>query len=492
MKKRWNALIITCLILFVLTLAATVIFFLPAYRVNRVYTMIDRGRYDVVEKEFPKLSNSGKDQVVKNLDAHAADLAEKYITGERDFLHTAASFDAIGVIDTTGTIQAKYMDKINRNEYKKAFYGLIDTNSFDTVQYAEAREAMETVQPRLDNNTRESIMVEILNDAYAKYLDGTVSEDYISNVASTVMGRAFYEAHDYALLVMNNVTAVKTYRALYEEADAAYASSNYFQTINICDTVQVDPLDTTYQEQFAALRARAYEEGKTYYGDLLKEYIRLDDKVNANRLLGEIERFYQGDFDVASAKADLASPWQKAYIKLAGETDKALKEALKDEDGNPTMEDSVYKKLAPDSFMLYDIDKDKTPEFIAFNSKQVSKDMTPCFIFRADKENYVYVGFVNIVNFCTDEYVISIPEDSDGSASEEASLVAYSKDGLSVEKTVVKTSDGYTVDGASTNDVDFLSAQKSITEHSTGKGVKQQKQALLTGAENFVLSYTEE
>ena len=96
------------------------------------------------------------------------------------------------------------------------------------------------------------------------------------------------------------------------------------------------------------------------------------------------------------------------------------------------------------------------------------------------------------MNFCTDEYVTSIPEDSDGSASEEASLVAYSKDGLSVEKTVVKTSDGYTVDGASTNDVDFLSAQKSITEHSTGKGVKQQKTALLTEAENFVLSYTEE
>ena len=490
MKKTWNRVIIISFIIILLELAGAVVFFMSPYKMYTLFERIDAGQWSKAKEIYDGMSSEQQAEAMSYMDDYALTVCQEYIDGEKSFTHTAASFDAINSIDATGSISASYMPDICHNEYKRAINELFDANrKFDTSKAFDAQNNIAAVQQRMDNPTREQIMIEMLNEKYQSFLDGTLSESDISSFAAIISGMAYSEAHSYVGVIVNNVSSVKRYRELYNEAEIMLDSDEYFGVMDICKVVVVDAYDTKYQELYSTLYEKAYITGKTYYSKILDSYVAADDSENAMLLMEKIEQYDGSDIDLGNAKKDLADDWQKKYIDIVDNVDAILQMELSASDLGQYILDNEYKNLKPDSVLLHDIDADGIPELFLFNKAQMDKDYVGCFIFGYNEENYSYLGFVNVMELCTDSNIIATPAAFDRTIGEEYVLMSY--DGSSITETAsCQNIDGtYYADYAAVSDVDYLSAQSSILSHSNGKGIADMEYVDIKDSESYIIAF---
>ncbi len=478
MKKRWNILIISCWVMIIAIVVAWFIFLGPNYLTYRVFHKVGAGNWSGVTKEYNALSTIDKNRVDANLEDFATVVTQEYIDGKRTFASAAASFDAIDALDKDATLYKKYMDNICENEYRRAISELVRSYiSFDGELQNSSKRSIEAVEKRLDNTARERIMIEMLNEWYESFIKGTVTEEEIGILANIVTGLSVYEATDYVDVIRTNVHSVKTYRGYYDEAKAAYDAQNYFQAINICDQVEVDPMDADYAEKYRALSELARADGKIYYEKLLNEYVDMQDAVNANTLIARLTEIYGSDFDSEGAKLALAQPWQRAFLSV-----------LKDPE-NIVKKEAGVSSVSADSMYLYDIRDDGTPELFLFDSKKTGGDATLVYVFAAENESYVYAGTVYLVSFCSDSHLLALPDGFTSGADEAAALLSFDGSKLVQEKYCYQSGEKYYVDGAESSDVDYLTAQSACVENSLSQGIADMKTKKMSEGEDYILTF---
>ncbi len=486
MRKTWNRVIIITWFLIALLGAAGFFFLMPYFKTWQVFRTIDKGGWDKITGEYGNLSESEKEMVDRNLPAYSAFIAKEYVEGERTFIYTAAAFDAIGLIDSTG-LQAQYMPDIAKNEYISAVLDMVNlAKSYDVSAANEAQKRIDSASARLDLETREQIMTELLNINYPLFLNGQMSEIRLTALCDFVKGNAMYDAKDYAADIENNVKAILEYRKLYEDAEKYYEDNNFFQVYNICENVQVDPLDKLYEEKFSRLWTRADIAGKDYYMDELDSYIATGDKVNAAALMARLEDYFGDDINLEDARVKIAEDWQRTYIDVMEHMDVIIRSNNTDAEGKQIISDEDMKKLEPDRMLLMDMQGDGVPELILFNSKKAKDSTTPCFFFNFKNKRYGYLGLYSVTHFTGgSQFVYSMV----GGDNEETILYDYNGTSIDAASQASKEGDTYIVNGAEATDVDYLAERDDIINHASETGRSFENASPTDKYVSYILAY---
>ena len=278
-------------------MAATVIFLHPYYKAQMVYNSINEGNWIETKDNYDKLSDAKQDRVQKYLSGYARWITEQYATGEISYDEAVASFDAINSIDESGTLYVTYMTEINKNEYVKAILGIHEAEvAYDNAKLYEYRNVLNSVMQRLDSDSRENLLVNMLNMQYEKFLNEEITADSMKCFCSVVESNSYYAAYDYSAVISQNVDYVINYRSIYENAVVKFDEKDYFAVMDMCTSFEIDPADTLYKANIEALYADAYETGKTYYKDELDAYVSAGDKDAAISLMSEIQNRYGEEY----------------------------------------------------------------------------------------------------------------------------------------------------------------------------------------------------
>ena len=490
MRKTWNRVIIITWFLIALAAAAGFFFLMPYYKTWQVFRTIDKGGWDKITEEYSHLSASEKEMVDKNLPNYSAFIAQEYVDGKRSFVYTAAAFDAIGLIDNTG-LQSQYMPNIAKNEYIASVMEMVNlAKSYDVSAANEAQKGIDSASARLDIETREQILTELLNINYPLFLNGQVSEVRLKALCDFVKGNAFYAAKDYAADIENNINAIIEYRKLYDEAEKCYEDNNFFQVYNICENVQVDPADTLYDGKFNQLWTRADIAGKEYYLKELDTYIATGDKVNAAALMARLEEYFEDDINLDEQRVKIAEDWQRTYIDVMEQMDVIIRNNMNDADGKPILAEADMKKLEPDRMLLIDMQGDGVPELVLFNSKLAADSATPCFFINFRNKRYGFLGLYNVTHFSAGaEFVYSVV----GGDNEETILYEYNGTSIDATSQASKEGETYIVNGAEATDVDYLAERDEIINHAKETGRGFENASPIDKYVSYILSYgTEE
>lgn len=490
MKKTWRNVIIISLILVVIEITATFILVHPYFETQLVYNSISEGNWIETKENYDKLSSTQMERVQEYLPAYAAWEARQYATGEVTYEEAAATFDAINAIDESGTLYSTFMYDISKNEYVKVFRELhrVET-SFDNTEIYTLRQTLNAISLRLDNSSREELLVMLLNEKYQEFLDEEISVDSAKSFVSLVVSNSIYDAYEYALVIGNNIDCVVNYRAIYENAKLCFDEEDYFTAMDLCSDIKLDPKDTTYQTLFSDLYTQAYDTGKTYYGEKLDYYVMTGANEEAVNLMAEIDLRYGDDFDTGDYKEDLAEDWQKACVELASNWESDLKANLAETETGEYILDNEYDNLKPDSLLLYDVDGNEIPELFLFNSSRADNSYVECFVYAYVEDEYKYMDYINVMNFCNTSSLVAFPTAFDRTVGEECVLVEFDGTSFTFGTECQKIEDVYYVDGYEVSDADYLSAQSKVLANINEKVIGNSKYSSLTDSERYILSY---
>lgn len=490
MRKTWRKTIIISLVLIAIEAVAAVIFLHPYYNKQKVFDEIENGRWESTDRYYNKLSVGQQEDVQSCLDDFGAYLCRQYIDGELTYSQTAAAFDAINAIDASGILMNKYMSRVSCNEYKQSVIKLCEASlGYDNSTVYAMNDNIRLVQQRMTNEMREQALIELMNETYQDFLDGKAGVENVNALLSTVSGLSSDVAYAYVDVISNNVACVILYRDVYARAEQYFENASYFEAMDLCRNVDVDPSDTRYRDLFDALYNDASETGKIYYEGLLESYITSGDKKKALELMDSIRKCYGDDFDLTALKEKLAEDWQIAYIDCIENLDRTLEGKLKTFETGQYILEHEYDKLKPDSIVLHDIDDNGVPEMFLYNSSQKDNDYIGCFIYTYTGGHCEFVNFVNVKSFCRDSYLIGFPIAFGRSEGDECSLVQFDGSNLTQIAYCQEIGSTYYVDGTESNDVDYLSARTSILSHADAYNVGNSKGASLDEGETYILAY---
>jgi len=490
LKKTWRKIIIISLVLVVLEVVGIMVFLHPYYKIQTVFNGIDNGNWIETQESYDELNDKQKQKVQSYLNDYAAYITGEYLQGEIEYQLVAAMFDAINCIDETASISKNYMSSINHNEYKLAIKRLYTANAaYDTEAAYDAQMDISSLNLRMDNATRESIMVELLNEQYYAFINEEVSATTVHSYADIIAAIAYYDAYAYVPVVKSNVDYVVKYRELYATASNYMNEQKYFEVMDICKQVHVDSLDTNYATKYAELYSDAYDTGKTYYGDLLDSYAASKDKANTALLIEVIQMYYGDDFDVSSAEETMLEPWESAYVTFLENYEVSLQTDLNNSETGQYILMNEYENLRPNAMFLYDIDKNGIAELFLFNDAHAEDEYTGCFVYGYQNNTPTYIGFVNVKNFCSDSYIVAFPEGFDRETGDECSLVVYDGTSFSVESYCQYIGEVYYVDGKEVDDVAYLSAQSAILAHVNEIKVKNSGYVSITDGKKYIMEY---
>ena len=490
MKKTWRNIIITSLVLVIVEISITLLLLHPYYKAQVVYNSIDDGNWIETQENYEKLSDSQKERVQGYLFDFAAWEARQYAIGKIEYEKIAAIFDAVNAIDETGTIYNQFMPNINKNEYVKALEGLYDAEmSIDNNAVYECRNTINAVSLRLDNNSREELMIAVLTNKYQEFLNEQIGPENVQCMISIVTTNSIYQAYDYANVISNNVDKVLEYRAVYENAKVKLEEEDYFAVIDMCKNLQVDTNDTIYQGLISELYTQAYETGKTYYLGKLDTLVIQGEKEAAVNLMADIQARYGDDVDVSDVKADLAEDWQKEYIKFVEQWENNLKLSLEEFETGEYILEHQYDNLRPNSILLYDVDNNSIPELFLFKSENINNIYVECYMYGYIEDKCRFLGYVNLMKFCTTSEMVAFPENFERESGEECQLVQFDGEELSFETKCQKIEDVYYVDGYQVSDADYLSAQSQVLANISQDAITNLKNSTLEDAEKYILAY---
>ncbi|MGN0436563.1 MAG: hypothetical protein ACI4D8_08045, partial [Wujia sp.] len=315
MKKTWIRIIVISFFLVAIEAVGTLIFIRPYLNRNQVFQTIYDGQLSKSQKYYDLLNDRGKQAVSDYFDGYAAWMCEEYIAGKLSYERMSAGLDAINSIDETGTVFAKYKDLVNENELVATIIKLrtADVGYDSDAKYA-AQETMTGLMQRMDSDTREAIMVKFLNQRYMGFLEGSVSPEDMKGYAGIVMGVSYYDAYIDAGTIVANVDYVMGYRVKYDEILTLISDQQYFEAMDLCGSVILEPSDTTYIELFSNAYNEAYSLGRDYYPQVIDDYINEDKLSEAVELLTKLETIYGDDIDSSAIQEKMATDWMKGYI----------------------------------------------------------------------------------------------------------------------------------------------------------------------------------
>lgn len=489
MKKTWNRLIIICFVLLAVVACGAILFLMPYYNEYKVFDGIEAGQWTEVKQSYEALDSDRQKAVQEMLPDYAKHVCLEYQTGEKDYIYTVAAYDAINSIDETKEICTKYNTLVNRMEYRDAIEKIYNANqNYNNQDVVEANETIRNINLRLDADTKKEVVIEVLNEKYQQFLAQEINVDSMNNYLAIINSVAT-DASDYATVIANNAQVVQSYRQLYDTAQNAYDTEDYFTAINICQSVELDPMDAEYKDKYLSLYQLAYATGMNYYDSMLDNYISIGDNQNALDLLDKLEKYYSDDMNIQKYKLKMASDWQKAYVNLAENADAEIQKALKDTEDGINVLETQYKDIKPDSVLLYDVDKDGVPEAFFYNSLERNETYVSCFIFTYRDDAVQYLGYAKVRSFCSDSTFIAFPWASTRTSGDEYCLKRY-EDGVLTDGTYVQNIDGaYYVNEQTVEETEYLSAQSEVLSASLEKGVKDCDTAELKDSESYILAY---
>lgn len=488
MKKTWRNIIIVFWILIALEGTAAFIVLNPYFKIQRLFEGVEAGNWQVTQENYDNLNYSQQQKVQGYLDDYAIHLCEQYLKEKVTYEQIAASFDAINSIDETGKIMITYMPDVTYNEFKKDIKGIEDANrAFDSNKAFELSKQLRAVRLRIDNTSKEQALMEMLNETYVKYLNEEMTSEQALAFAETLAGMSYTDAAEYITVISNNIACVEEYRQIYADAQAAFDDEDYFKAIELLELATPDSHDTKYLASFENLHEEAYSTGKTYYTDLLNEYVQTGMKVEAVSLMEKISECYGDEIDLTSVKQDMADEWQLAYIDRMLDEEARKNDLSGFETGRYILE--RYDRLKPDSVVLHDIDGNGIPEMFLFSSKDVGNDYIGCYIYTYREGECKFVNYVNVKSFCRDSYLIGYPIAFSRDGGDEDSLVQYDGANLTQISYVQKIGETYYVNGEETDDVDYLSERTTILAHADAYNVGNSKSASIEEGEGFILAY---
>jgi hypothetical protein len=493
LNKKWRKIIITSMIILFLEVAGSLIFLFPYYRMQRVFNSIDKGQWTKTQEYYDGLNDSQKEKADSYMDAYGAYITERYVDGDITYLQAAASFDAINSISDNTEVFDKYTPDIDRNEYVKLVNQLFNANiNKNTEKKYETISALSDIQKRMSADTREGILVELLNRKMEEYMSGSLSYDDMHTFAHLVTGMSINTAYDYAYTVEAYVQNMEDFRAKYSDVESLISDEDYLGAITLIDEQQLYDFDKEYYELYQTTRQTAYDEGLSYYPVLLQSYIDAGDTEKAMTLVAALEPVYGSDMDLDFVKDALMTDWQRACISRLGDWESYLKTELGNDDTGKYILENVYDELKPDSLVLHDINEDGYPELLMFNSGKLDGDYVGTFIFGYDGSEYKYMGYVNIISFGISSNLVAFPICFGRDAGEEVCLYNYNGETLSAGSSAQKIGSAYYVDGAESSDIDYLSAQTAIMLNQDVTRIQNSGYVSIDDYREYVITYENE
>lgn len=465
MNKKWKITIITSLVIFALEIAGAAFFLLPYLRVQKVFNSIKQGQWSDATMYYEKLNSDKKDIVNSHLDAYGAYVAYRYNKGELSYLEASASFDAINSISATSEVFDKYTPGINRNEYVRLMEELFTANKMkNSEKKYETIAQITDIQKRITSDVREGILIEMLNKKLDQYVKGNLVYEDVILFSGIVRGNSINSAYDYSYTIEALSYNIKNYRAKYDELDAMYDKKQYFEIIEAVEKEHIYDFDTEYMTRYKKLYDLSYENGKTYYCELLQKFIDTGDTDNAVKLMAMLENVYGNDLSLDFANDALMVDWQKAAVKLCEDWETPLKKALSESETGKTILNSEYDKLKPDGVALYDVNEDGYPELLLFNKARLEDNYTGAFLFGYDKaeKQYVYMNYVNVISFGIKSNILAFPVCFGRETGEEVCIYNYDGNTLTPGKSAQNIGDKYYIDGEETEKLEYLGAQTEI------------------------------
>ncbi|MBQ8913376.1 MAG: hypothetical protein IJ054_04945, partial [Lachnospiraceae bacterium] len=404
------------------------------------------------------------------LDDFAATLCEKYIKGDRTYEETMASLDAINEIDSSKQIAAGYIEDVASNEYKAVLLEIYEADiARDANTGFNLKPKLDLVKQRLDTSKREALMIELLNEKYRSFLNDELSGDSLLGMCYVVLDNAYYEAYDYAGVIIKNAESVVIYRSLYATLQGKMAGNDYFGVLDVCKNVVVDDWDVRYKKLFEEMYSSAYENGKTYYYDRLEELIASGDKAKAIELMNRIEAYYGDEVDISSARSRLIDGWQQAYLDFMENYD------------------VTSASQTVNTVLLYDINDDDVPEMFLFDSADVDMAYIGCEVYNVVNNKCKHLGFYYVVNICDDGYLITIP--SSGAGDEAYALTSYDGEKLTEGEDCKKIGENYYINGQEVSDADYLSVRTGILAHASAYTLKNSKSVDIADAMEYIMFF---
>ncbi len=492
MRKTWKIVTLVFFILTVIVLAAGAVFLYSDYKLFRFFKSIDNGDWSVTREYYDDLTPSQQQTAMAHMEGYAQELCREYALGEKSYQEVTASFDAINSLDNTQDLYNRRITEINYNELKDAVDDLYTANtSFDTDGSVKAKKRIDDVQKRMDTATKEQLLIQMLNDKYQEYLDCKIDKTKMLEFIAVVAGMSYYEAHNYTGVIGQNVECVENYRSIYTQFQTMLIEERYFDILDAYDIAYqaIDPADTVYRGKYEELYQTTFYDGMDYYQTKLDNLIAASDGEAAVELMKEIEARYGSAFDLDSAKNELAADWQKTYMQIAMNYEAILQTEFSKTDDGIYIFENEYQRLRPDSMLLYDIDKNGVAEMFLFNSEEATDENTECFAFTYADGSYVYLGYVNILSFCTDSNIIALPSEFGRDFAEEHVLLRFTGNSLEQKKYTKKDGETYIVDNAEVTDAEFLTAQTSIVDHANNQRPSIMEYVDLSDYESYILAY---
>lgn len=261
--------------------------------------------------------------------------------------------------------------------------------------------------------------------------------------------------------------------------------------MELCKLIVTAPEDMLYQKKISELYASAYEDGKEYYQNLIREYAAKEDKNSAVELMAKVEMTYGDDVDLSQVKEDMAEAWQLAAIDLIEDWETDLKEHLSGFSSGQYILEHKYTDFKPDSVLLYDVDGDMIPELFLFNESRVNNEYVECFVYVYDdeEEKYDFSDYINVKNFCVDSNIIAFPYALDRTPGDECMLVSYNGSGFYNGNMCQIISDVHYVNGAETDDLEYLETQTEILSHMNERTVGNSGYSSIETGESYILAY---
>ncbi len=470
MKNGWKKLLIISLIIILLEVIGAVVVMLPFYARNMVFVNIEKGDAVKTKGYFDMLNEDGQDKVYDYLDDFAATICQDYIDGKKTYEETVASLDAIREIEGNNEIADRYIRDVASNEFKKILNESYEADmARDTNTSFNLQPKLDLVKQRLDNATREKLMISFLNEKYKSFLNEEITGEGISAVCTLVVDNAYYEAYDYAGVIASNAGCVVMYRNLYSELQEDMNSNNYFDVLDKSSGVMVDKWDERYKALFEDIYTQAYETGKEYYPQKLDELVASDNKKEAVELMDNIEKYYGDEIDTSAAENKLFEKWQQVYLEF--------------------MESFAPASAAHtvNTVLLYDINDDDVPEMFLFDIADIDMAYIGCEVYNVSSNKCKHLGYYNVINICDDGYLITLP--ASGGGDEAYALTAYDGSKLAEEDDCKKVGESYYVNGQEVSDADYLSVRTGILAHASAYTIKNSKNAAIEDAFDYIMLF---
>jgi hypothetical protein len=481
------------MIILFIEVAGSLFFLFPYYRLQRVFNSIDKGQWTKTQEYYESLSETQRQRADSYMDAYGAYISERYIIGDITYLDAAASFDAINSISDNTEVFDKYTPAIDRNEYIKLVEQLFTANiDKNTEQKYENISALSDIQKRISADTREGILIELLNKKLDSYMSGELSYEDMQTFTQIVTGMSINQAYQYAYTVEGYAQNIEDYRTRYVDVENLLAKDDYLGAMTLIDELHIYDFDTEYYELYQTAYQTAYDSGMTYYAELLMSYIDSGDTENAVALMASLETVYGSDMDLDFAKDALMTDWQKACVARVEDWETYLQAQLDTDDTGKYILENEYDNLRPDSLVLYDINEDGYPELCMFNSGRLDDDYVGTFVFGYDGSEYVYMGYVNIISFGISSNIVAFPICFDRAAGEEVCLYNYNGQSLTQGSSAQKFGDSCYVDGAESSDIDYLSAQTAIMLNQDVNRIQNSGYVGIEDYKEYIVSYVDE